>query len=154
VVDAERFLAGVENDPAEAVTLSGTRPGWIDRDAAADLVVSILGANRSAWNAADIRGKSEVLLAQTGLLADTAARVELAEDITARAADRCTKLLARPDLPDHVRCLSSPQVLEVEADVVARIARRAVQPARKARIGGRGLIRRPDPGERGRRIGR
>ena len=47
-------------DPAEAVPLTGTRPGWIDRDAAAELVVSILGAKRSAWNTADIRGKAEV----------------------------------------------------------------------------------------------
>ena len=96
-------------DPADPVALAGTRPGWIDRDAAAQLVVSILGARRSAWNAADIRGKAEVLLAQTGLVAETAARIELAEDITARAIDRCVTLLTRPDVPVHVRSLSSPQ---------------------------------------------
>ena len=123
-------------DPTEAVALAGTRPGWIDRDAAAELVVSILGAKRSAWNTADIRGKTEVLLAQTCLLADPAARIELAEDITARAADRCVRLLTRADVPEHVRCLTSPQVLEVEADVVARLARRAAQPARKVRSAG------------------
>ena len=128
-------------DPTEAVRLAGTRPGWIDRDAAAGLVLSILEVKRSAWNTADIRGKTEVLLAQTGLLADPAARTELAEDITARAAERCIKLLHRTDVPEHVRCLSSPQVLEVEADLVTRIARRADLPARKARIGGRGLVR-------------
>jgi conjugative relaxase-like TrwC/TraI family protein len=128
-------------DPTEAVPLAGTRPGWIDRDAAAELVVSILGAKRSAWNSADIRGKTEVLLAQTCLLADPAARAELAEDITARATDRCVKLLNRNDVPEHVRSLSSPQVLAVEDDIIARIARRAAQPARRARIGGRGLIR-------------
>lgn len=128
-------------DPAEAVPLAGTLPGWIDRDAAAELVVSILGAKRSAWNTGDIRGKTEVLLAQTCLLADPAARAELAEDVTARAADRCVKLLSRTDVPEHVRSLSSPQVLQVEADVVARIARRTAQPARKVRIGGRGLVR-------------
>ncbi len=128
-------------DPTEAVPLAGTRPGWIDCDAAAELVVSILGAKRSAWNAADIRGKTEVLLAQTGLLADPAARTELAEDITARATDRCVTLLTRPDVPEHVRSLSSPQVLEVESDILTRLARRADQPARRARIGGRGLVR-------------
>ena len=37
--------------------------------------------------------------------------------------------------------LSSQQVLEVEADLIARIARRAAQPARRTRIGGRGLVR-------------
>jgi exodeoxyribonuclease V alpha subunit len=128
-------------DPTEPMSLEGTRPGWIDRDAAAELVVSILGAKRSAWNTADIRGKTEVLLAQTGLLADPAARIELAEDITARAAERCVRLLHRADVPEHVRSLSSPQVLEVEADLIARLARRATQPAHKARVGGRGLVR-------------
>ncbi len=128
-------------DPTDPVALAGTRPGWIDRDAAAELVASILGAKRSAWNTADICGRTEVLLAQTCLLADAPARVELAEDITARAADRCVKLLHRTDVPEHIRSLSSPQVLGVEADVIARIARRASQPACKARMGGRGLVR-------------
>jgi conjugative relaxase-like TrwC/TraI family protein len=128
-------------DPTEAVALTGTRPGWIDRDAAADLVVSMLGAKKPAWNACEIRGKTEVLLAQTCLVADTAARTELAEDITARAAQRCVGLLTRADVPEHVRSLTSPQVLEVEADVIARIARRAAVPARKVRMGGRGLVR-------------
>jgi exodeoxyribonuclease V alpha subunit len=128
-------------DPPSAVSLSGTRPGWIDRDAAAELVVSTLGAKRSAWNTADIRGKVEVLLAQTGLLAHPAARSELAEDVTARAVDLCVPLLTRTDMPEHVRSLSSPRVLDVEADLVARIARRAAVPARKVRIGGRGLVR-------------
>ena len=128
-------------DPTAPVALAGTRQGWIDRDAAADLVVSILGAKRSAWNRADIRGKAEVLLAQTSLLADPAARTELAEDITARAVERCVELLARSDVPEHARSLSSPQVLDVEADVITRIARRAAQPPRKVRMGGRGLVR-------------
>jgi conjugative relaxase-like TrwC/TraI family protein len=128
-------------DPTEPVPLAGTRPAWINRDAAADLVVAILGAKRSAWNTADIRGKTEVLLAQTCLLADPAARGELAEDITARAASRCVTLLSRNDVPEHIRSFSSPQVLEVEAEIVARLARRAAQPARKMRMGGRGLVR-------------
>ncbi len=128
-------------DPTGAVALAGTRPGWIDRDPAAELVVSILGGKKSAWNAADIRGETEVLLAQTCLLADSAARVELAEDVTARAAERCVKLLTRTDVPAHIRSLSSPQVLQVEADIVARIARRGVAPTHKIRMGGRGLVR-------------
>jgi exodeoxyribonuclease V alpha subunit len=112
-------------DPAHAVPLRRTLPGWIDRDAAADLVVSMLGARRSAWNAADIRGKTEVLLAQTALVAGPAARIELAEDVTARAVARCTPLLTRRDVPEHVRSLTSPGVLAVEGDLIARIARRA-----------------------------
>ncbi|WP_341358940.1 MobF family relaxase [Georgenia sp. M64] len=124
-------------DPTGPFLLTGTRPGWIDRDAAADLVVAILGAKRSVWNTGDIRGTTEVLLARTALLADRAARAELAEDITARATSRCVPLLDRADVPEHIRSLSSPHVLEVEADVVARIARRAVQPARTLRLDGR-----------------
>ena len=120
-------------DPTRPVPLTCPRTGWIDRDAAADLVVSILGAKRSAWNTADIRGTTEVLLAQTGLLADPAARAELAEDITARAVGRCVTLLDRTDVPEHIRSFSSPRVLEVEADVVARMARRA-HPARTLRL--------------------
>ena len=112
-------------DPAAAVPLRRTLPGWIDRDAAADLVVSMLGAKRSAWNTADIRGRTEVLLAQTGLVADPAARIELAEDVTCRGAARCTPLLTRRDVPEHVRALTSPRVLAVEGDLIARITRRA-----------------------------
>ena len=115
-------------DPAHAVPLRRTLPGWIDRDAAADLVVSMLGAKRSAWNTADIRGKTEVLLAQTALVADPAARIELAEDVTARAVARCTPLLTRRDVPEHVRSLTSPGVLAVEGDLIARLARRADAP--------------------------
>ncbi|WP_226924778.1 MobF family relaxase [Georgenia satyanarayanai] len=127
-------------DPTRPVPLTCPRPGWIDRDAAADLVVSILGAKRSAWNTADIRGTAEVLLAQTGLLADPAARGELAEDITARTVGRCVRLLDRTDVPEHIRSFTSPQVLEVEADVVARMARRA-HPARTLGLTARGPIR-------------
>jgi exodeoxyribonuclease V alpha subunit len=127
------------HDPGAPVRLEGTRPGWINRDATAELVVSRLGAKRSAWNTADIRGTTEVLLAQTCLVADPAVRVEVAEDITARATARCTPLLRRGDVPEHLRSLSSPRVLEVEADLVGRLARRGGEPARRVRVGGRGL---------------
>ncbi len=128
-------------DPGEAVALRGTQPGWIDRDAAADLIVSMLGAKASAWNQADIRGKTEVLLAQTCLVADSAVRIELAEDITARAAERCTRLLTGEDVPEHIRSLSSPYALDVEADLIARLSGRATRPARRVRLGTRGLDR-------------
>ncbi len=112
-----------------------------NRDGAADWVISQLGAKRSAWNAADIRGKVEVLLAQTNLVAEPAARIELAEDVTARAADRCVRLLASPDVPEHVRSLTSRHVVKVESDLVGRLTRRAEQPARRIRLQGRGLTR-------------
>lgn len=65
--------------PVKSVPLRGNQPGWIDREAAADLVVSVLGSKASMWNEADIRGKTEELLAQTCLIADSAVRIELAE---------------------------------------------------------------------------
>ena len=128
-------------DPTGPLVLEGTRPGRVGRPAAAELVLSILGAKRSAWNAADIRGKTEVLLAQTCLVADTTARTELAEDITARAVARCSRLLNASDVPEHVRTLTSSRVLDVEADLIARLARRSTQPANRARLGGHGLVR-------------
>ena len=141
-------------DPAAPAVLEATQVAWIDRDGAADWVISQLGAKRSAWNAADIRGKVEVLLAQANLVAEPAARIELAEDITARAAARCVRLLASPDVPEHVRSLTSQHVLKVEADLVHRLARRAEQPARRVRPQGRGMTRvDPSPGRRRRRPG-
>jgi exodeoxyribonuclease V alpha subunit len=128
-------------DPAAPAALEATQVGWIDRDEAADWVISQLGAKRSAWNAADIRGKVEVLLSQTNLVAEPSARIELAEDVTARAAARCIRLLASPDVPEHVRSLTSQQVVKVEADLVHRLARRAEKPTRRVRLRGRGLTR-------------
>lgn len=128
-------------DPAAPAVLEATQVAWIDRDGAADWVISQLGAKRSAWNAADIRGRVEVLLAQTNLVAEPAARIELAEDVTARAAARCVRLLASPDVPAHVRSLTSQHVVKVEADLVGRLARRAEKPAGRVRLQGRGLVR-------------
>jgi conjugative relaxase-like TrwC/TraI family protein len=129
------------HDPFAPAVLEATQVGWIDRDGAADWVISQLGATRSAWNLADIRGKVEILLAQTNLVAEPAARIELAEDVTARAATRCVRLLASPDVPEHVRSLTSQHVLMVEADLLHRLARRAETPARRIRLQGRGLVR-------------
>jgi exodeoxyribonuclease V alpha subunit len=129
------------HDPAGPAVLDAPQVGRIDRDGAAACVISQLGAKRSAWNAADIRGTVEILLTQTNLVADPAARIELAEDITARAAERCVRLLASPDVPEHVRPLTSQQVAVVETDLVHRLARRAEQPAKRLRLPERGLTR-------------
>jgi len=128
-------------DPRKAVQVKGTRPGWINRDAAADLIVSMLGAKASAWSEADIRGKAEFLLAQTCVVADSAVRIELAEDIVGRTLTRCSRLLSGDDVPEHIRSLSSPYVLDVEADLITRLSRRATRPARRVPIGTRGVDR-------------
>jgi exodeoxyribonuclease V alpha subunit len=141
--NAELRRLGYRDPAARDVpaVLEAMQVGWIDRDGAADWVISQLGARRSAWNPADIRGRVEVLLTQANLVAEPAARIELAEDIAARAAARCVRLLTSPDVPEHVRSLTSPQVLAVEGDLVGRLARRAEQPARRIRLQGRGLVR-------------
>jgi exodeoxyribonuclease V alpha subunit len=91
-------------------------------------VLSRLGARRSAWNAADIRGEVEHHLARTGIVTDAAVRHELAEDITARAIDRCVPLLDRGGVPEHIRSITSPSVLQIENDLVGRLAVRGAEP--------------------------
>jgi exodeoxyribonuclease V alpha subunit len=140
----DELRASGYRDPVAATApaeLETNQVGWIDRDGAADWVISQLGAKRSAWNTADIRGKAEVLLALTNLVADPAARVELAEDVTARAAARCVRLLTAPDVPEHVRSLTSQHALAVEDGLLRRLVRRAENPALRVRLGGRGLTR-------------
>ncbi|MFT4085021.1 MAG: AAA family ATPase [Nocardioides sp.] len=99
-------------------------------------MITRLGAKRSAWNAADIRGEAEKLVASLGVIAEHAARAELTEDLAVRAAASCRPLLDRRDVPEHVRALTSPHVLAVEADLVASLAARAetpIEPAHRVR---------------------
>lgn len=85
------------------------------------------GASRSAWNAADIRGEVEHHLARTGIATDAAVRRELAEDLTARSIDRCVALLDRDGVPEHIRALTSANVLQIENDLVGGLAVRGAQ---------------------------
>ena len=113
------------------------RSGALDRDAAVGRIVARLGARRSGWNAADVRGEVEQFIARTSLVAQAAVRLELAEDLTARALNACVPLLTHRDgsprrgVPEHVRALTSPAVLAAEADITsAMIARAARSPVR------------------------
>jgi len=101
------------------------KTGQVEREAAVEVVLSRLGARRSGWNAADVRGEVEQLLARAGLVAEPAARIELAEDLTARTVAACVPLLAESGTPEHIRALTSPAVLAVEVDLTARLAARA-----------------------------
>ena len=112
--------------------------GALDREAAVDEVITRLGAARSAWNAADLRGEVEQLLARAGIIADAAVRIELAEDLTARAYDLCVPL-HEGATPEHIRALTSRHVLDVEADLLARLAARGggtVTPVEPATVDG------------------
>jgi hypothetical protein len=123
-------LAGLGyRDPSGPVALAPTPVGELNRDAAADRVLARLAAGRSAWNAADIRGEVELLIAADGIVTDAAVRLELAEDLTARALGRCVPLLDGEGVPEHIRCWTSRTVLDVEGDLLARFDARAGQPA-------------------------
>ena len=113
--------------PRRPVQLALPLAGAIDRDTVAVEVIARLGSARSAWNAADVRGQVELLLARAGLVAEPAVRVELAEDLTARALALCVTL-HDTGVPEHVRALTSPHVLDVQADLVARLAARGAHP--------------------------
>ncbi|WP_336033531.1 MobF family relaxase [Geodermatophilus sp. FMUSA9-8] len=99
--------------------------GGLDRDAAVDSVLTRLAAGASAWNAAEIRGGVEQWIAAHGVVAEPAVRLELAEDLTARTRAASVPLLDRRGVPEDVRAWTSRPVLEVEADLVARLAARA-----------------------------
>jgi conjugative relaxase-like TrwC/TraI family protein len=127
--------------PAPAVPL---RPGAVDRTHAVELVLTRLGAARSAWNPADIRGEVEKHIAEIGVVANPSVRGELAEDLTARVTRACVRLLERDDVPEHVRALTSPEVLAVEEELTTRLTRRAQAPVAPGDVLGEGL----DPTQR------
>jgi len=122
--------------PTHRAALNAVRTGALDRDTAVTTVLSRLGAKRSAWNAADIRGHVELLIAGEGIITDPAVRIELAEDLTARAGAACVPLLAQDGTPEHIRALTSATVLGVEADLNQSFAVRACLPGLSANITG------------------
>ena len=114
--------------PGLPIIVGAPRVGGFDRDTAVETILVRLGARRSAWNAPDLRGQAEKMIAAAGLVVDPAVRTELAEDLTARAVQACVPLLRHPDVPEHIRSLTSRHVLSTEADIVARLADRASVP--------------------------
>jgi conjugative relaxase-like TrwC/TraI family protein len=114
--------------PGLPMVAGARRLGEFDRDAAAETILVRLGARRSAWNAADIRGEAEKTIAAAGLVVDEAVRTELAEDLTARTVQACVPLLHQPGVPEHVRSLTSRHVLATEAEIVTRLADRSDVP--------------------------
>ncbi len=121
--------------PTVGVEQRSVAIGRVNRDAVADLALSRLGARRSSWNAADIRGEVERIIAAVDVVAHAPVRHELVEDLTERTVARSVPLLGRDDVPEHVRALTSREVLDVEADLIARLTARAEQPATSAQVG-------------------
>lgn len=125
---------GQPGQPGLPLVLGAPRVGEFGRDAAVGTILVRLGARRSAWNVADVRGQAEKAIAAAGIVVDHAARTELAEDLTARAIDACVPLVHHAGVPEHVRALTSPHVLRTEADIVARLAGRASVPPTSAML--------------------
>ncbi|MGR7023995.1 MobF family relaxase [Geodermatophilus sp. URMC 62] len=111
--------------PGRPVALTPTLVGGLDRDGAVERVLARLAATRSAWNAADVRGEVEQLIAATSIVIDAGVRIELAADLTARAMTRCVSLLDQAGAPEHIRAWTSQPVLDVEADLTDRLAARS-----------------------------
>ncbi len=134
------FTPPLPRGPGEAV---GTPIGRLNRDRVVELVLSRLGARRSSWNAADVRGEVEKIVAAVDIIAPGAVRRELVEDLTGRSVEASVPLLDRPDVPEHVRSLTSRRVLRVEEELVYLLTVRAEYPVHPARVGpvvaGRGL---------------
>jgi conjugative relaxase-like TrwC/TraI family protein len=105
--------------------------GHLDRNQVVSEVLTRLASRRSGWNAADVRGEVEQLIARANVVVDAAVRRELAEDLTARAVDACVPLIDRPGVPEHVRALTSRHVIEVETDLSTRLVRRAATAPRR-----------------------
>ncbi|MGH3996237.1 MAG: MobF family relaxase [Pseudonocardiaceae bacterium] len=108
--------------PDVATSLGGLPIARLNRQTVVDLVLSRLGARRSAWNAADVRGEVEKVIASVGIVAEGTVRRELAEDLTSRTVTASTPVLNRDDVPEHVRALTSRRVVAVEDALVSRLA--------------------------------
>ena len=130
---ARRWVAELHalgyRDRTDLARLDALPVGQVDREQAVTEVLSRLAARRSGWNAADIRGEVEQLIARRNVVIDEPIRGELAEDLTARTLAHCVPLTDRPGVPEHIRALTSRDVLDVEADLTERLAARANAPA-------------------------
>jgi conjugative relaxase-like TrwC/TraI family protein len=117
-------------DRDEPIALTSESVGTIDRDRTAGEVLDRLSAATSTWSAARVRGEVEQLIARRGYVVEGSARLELAEDLTARVAERCLPVpdgsdIVRPPgsaVPAHIRALSSRRVRDVERDLARRLA--------------------------------
>jgi exodeoxyribonuclease V alpha subunit len=144
-------LADLGYAPPNAPTpLTSVPIAELNRDAVVEVAISRLGAKRSSWNAADIRGEVERLIADVNIVASGPVRRELAEDLTSRALSVCVRLLERDDVPEHVRALTSKRVVDVEEAITAKLIERGDWIGRPGGVRRDGLPRaRPDPARRG-----
>lgn len=117
--------------------IPAVRVGAIDRDAAAERVLAVLGAGargRSTWNVYDVRGVTEEVLTALDVVGDRASLDDLAEDISARVEGKSLSVLERSTVPEHVRHLTSAAVIARQEDIEGRMAVRALSEAQPASL--------------------
>ena len=109
---------------ARAVTIAS-----LNRDAIAAEAVQLASQNRSAWSVADLTDQAAHLVAASGVVAGRVELGELVDDLTARAQARSVSLADPTDgvMPDALRHLTSAHVLDVDSEIHARIATRALR---------------------------
>jgi conjugative relaxase-like TrwC/TraI family protein len=113
----------------------GARIGDLDRAAIVETVLSRLASQRSAWNAADLRGEVEKQIARADIVAAGTVRRELTEDLAARALEVSVPLLPGDNTPEHVRALTSPRALQVEEALTTRLTNRLTTGSPQSRPG-------------------
>ena len=114
------FTPGRERGPGLFV-VAAPSVAQVGRDDVAAEVVAALAAARSAWSGAELTTATEKALVRTGVVGDAQAVAELAEDLRARAEERCTSILVGDEKVPSVmsRYLTSAAV--IDADMVLNL---------------------------------
>ena len=93
------------------------RSAALDRDAVVDLALTRLGARRSAWNAATSAARSNGSSPRPASSPSRRCAASSPRTSPPAPSAACRPLLDRDDVPEHVRSLTSTQVLAVEDDI-------------------------------------
>ncbi len=128
----------------------------VQREDLAEHAVAVLSSTKSAWCVAELTAEVERTVATSGVVDDQQAVAELAEEVGARALERCSSLLdpARQAPTAMSRHLSSEQVREADLHLNLGLAGLAGGEGKRdeeaRRQGpGSGTRRRPGRGSRG-----
>jgi exodeoxyribonuclease V alpha subunit len=135
---------GVDLDAHQSAApakISGITVGSVNRNDVATRALAVLGSGargRSTWCTFDIRGCVEEVLSKVDVVGDRAGYREMAEDISSRVLERCLSVVDRPDVPEHIRHLTSEAVIALREDITGRLAVRGAtvhQPAGVDEVG-------------------
>lgn len=124
---AELRTLGVDVDAhraAVAVSVAARSLADVDRDAVAIRALAVLGngaRGRSTWNVFDVRGAVEEVLSRIDVVGDPEAYRALAEDVAAVVVERSLSVVDVP-VPDHVRNLTSREVVQLGQEIDERLA--------------------------------